>query len=421
MGLHDLNVKYPWTKGNKIEPLSDGKRIWPSMLRDIKNAKSTVHINMFGMTADNRGWELAKLLQQKAQQGVKVVLVADKLGARQTGLWRLSGSRKDADKLFKFYKQVGKQTGNLDVVWYDRPKSIGRQLRETLTHPSVASVKDMAAELRGFVRLDHTKAMVIDGKTAYIGGMTLQKPNIEKKHDMHARVRGPFVQQLQSSFLLALKYNGGKVDARNADALLKKHFPALRASSGSSGQARLLRNIPGVEARATRAYIKQINSAKSTVEVLNPYITDHGILGALARAAKRGVQVKVTLPRDPESGWNTPISDALVSRLSGLKNVSVYRYNGPVHGKRILVDGQHRNGSTEVGSANMDSPSGHNYFEAALQSKGNRELNRKMGKIFAEDQRAPHASPQVKTQGPVAAAKKTLGYAMAGVDLFLKW
>ncbi len=100
----DLDLKFPPTRDNSLE-LKMGEDFWQNVTRDIKNASSSIHIQMFGMEADKTGWEFARLLAEKAKSGVEVFLVADRSGARMMGPGNVFKTTEE-EKLFKFYKDL---------------------------------------------------------------------------------------------------------------------------------------------------------------------------------------------------------------------------------------------------------------------------------------------------------------------------
>src|SRR5690349_9964269 len=57
---------------NFAQLLIDGHRVLPSLLRDVAEARQSIHVAMFLFFRDPIGEELARALARKAEQGVKV-------------------------------------------------------------------------------------------------------------------------------------------------------------------------------------------------------------------------------------------------------------------------------------------------------------------------------------------------------------
>lgn len=343
IGEQDLDVVFESTTNNRLE-LQSGEAFWQSVTRDLQNASSSIHIQMFGMEADKTGWEFARLLAAKAKSGVKVRLVADRTGARMMGPKNLFKNTEE-EKLFKFYKESG-----VEVVFYDRLTK-GTSLKNKLD----------------FYHYDHRKMFLIDGKTAYTGGYTLQASSRETKHDMMVKAEGTVVNQMQASFLRTFLYNKGAVETGTTEELRDRYFPPPTVVDG--GDAKLELNVPRYRHTLTDSYMREIDAAKKYLYIINPYITNDEIVKKICAAAKRGVDVRIVHPGTAENPLND-INTRYHFEEMLKAGVKVYLYKGEkglgkLHGKGLIRD----DCFASIGSCNMDTMALRGNYEQNITSR----------------------------------------------------
>jgi len=342
VGEQDLDVAFESTTNNTLE-LQMGETFWQSVTRDIQNASSSIHIQMFGMEADKTGWEFARLLAAKAKAGVKVRIVADRSGARMINP-KLLLSTSEEEKLFKFYKDNG-----VEVVLYNR----------------VAMGTNLKSKLDPY-HFDHRKMFLIDGKTAYTGGYTLQTPSRETKHDMMVKAEGLVVNQMQASFFRTFLYNKGAVEPGNAEELRARYFPPPTTTGGANAKLEL--NVPRFRHTLSDSYMREIDAAKNYLYIINPYITNDDVVKKLCAAAKRGVRVEIVVPGSAEN----PLNDVNMRyhfeemRAAGVK-INLYqgeKGTGKLHAKGMIRD----DCFASIGSCNMDTMALRGNYEQNLVS-----------------------------------------------------
>lgn len=93
-----------------------------------------------------------------------------------------------------------------------------------------------------------------------------------------------------------------------------------------------------------------IDHARERVVVQHAYFSDNIILEALLRAAARGVQVDVVLPREPDT--HGPANRVTINHLLASEHrdhIRVFLYPEMSHAKVLLVDGD----MAGIGSANL--------------------------------------------------------------------
>jgi cardiolipin synthase len=337
IGFKDLNLNFVPTYDNKLTPLRDREEFWSNLVHDIKNARKSINIHIFGMQADEWGWEFAKMLSEKAKEGVKIRILVDKSGARMTFFTGYASK-----KLFNYYKENG-----IDVVFF--------------------TAKNLYKEDGDWYHYDHRKYFIIDGKTAYNTGYTLEQHMRREMFDIGVRAEGSIVRQMQASFFLSFIANGGKIEHKNFQSFFEEYFP-LQTEIGTQ-MASLAMNIPRERHKITESYYKRISNAHKSVFVINPYFTHKKIVKSLLKAAQNGAEVKVILPLNPENSLYAPITMGHADKLVK-HGVKVFLYEGPekfgkLHAKGILID----DFFVSIGSCNMDKWALYHNFEQNIESE----------------------------------------------------
>jgi len=313
------------TSGNRAEFLLDGSQFYPAIWEAIDAARTTVHVQSYIIRRDHVGRDLVQRLEVAARRGVQVRVLYDRFGsagAHYSGLLR-------------------------------RLRSTGAEVRASRTW--------------GHLNLrNHRKVSVIDGHTAFVGGMNFdgrnlpQDPAIVPDRDYHALLRGPAVNDLQLQFL------GDWSSARRtgiATLDIADPFPA----PDQSGHA-WIQIVPGGPDREgtglAKAYFGAIASAEESVTLVTPYfLPDDPILEAMRYTAWRGGEVRVVLPARSNHWYTTPAARSLYAPLLRA-GVRIFERTQPfIHAKALLVDGVY----AMLGSANLDYRSLHLNFELNVE------------------------------------------------------
>lgn len=301
--------------GNQVQLLENGDQFFPLLLRDIANAKESVHVESYiwwkGAICD----QIANALAAKARSGVEVRLLVD-----------ASGAHKMDKKLSKLMTDAG--------------------VRVVRFHPPTL------ANLGRLNNRDHRKEMIIDGRIGYIGGYGLAEEWTghaqDRNHwrDSGLRVLGPIVNRMQGAFTENWIEETGEIIAG------EKYFPHI-APAGST-QAHLAYASPtGGVSSVEILYYMAIKAARHEILIQNPYLLpDADAEEALAEAVKRGVDVKVMVPATTST--DSPIVQHASHHLYGLllkDGVRIFEYKKTLlHQKVIIVDGAW----SCIGSTNFD-------------------------------------------------------------------
>ena len=245
------------------------------MLADIEAAQSDVHIIIFGFKAGEIGSRFRDLLIKKVGEGIPVRLMVEGFYS-QPGL----GSR----ALYRELREGGVQIVANQGGFLDLDGLLGE--------------RKIDWRFDDFGHFDHRKIVVVDGRVAFVGGPGIEDHyNDDRFHDIMLRLEGPIVSQLQAVFLLSWHFQGGPLPETAAE--LDRYFPVQ--PDGPGVEMEILLNNPGEKhLPIAPAFQAAIDGATRRLYVINPYLADRAILKGIVEAGRRGVDVRVIVPADPQ-------------------------------------------------------------------------------------------------------------------------
>ncbi len=316
------------THGNRVRLLKSGEEKFEDLFMAIRKARHYIHLEYFNFRNDSIAALLFAELDKKVQEGVKVRAMFDAFGN-----W---SNNKPLKK--KHLKELAKR--GIEIVKFD-----------PLNFPFIGD----------FMSRDHRKIVIIDGQTAYTGGMNVADyyieglPKVGKWRDMHIRIEGPAVDELQRIFLTMWEK---ATDERLTDAFY--YFPSKTDSLHLPGTVDdvtigIVDRVPRKSPKLMRnAYAKAILSAEEKIELINPYfIPTRTVRRALKKAAKKGVDVQVMVSVKGDIPI-TPDASMHVARQLHKCGATVYQFeDGFHHSKIMMVDDKF----CTVGSTNLNSRS----------------------------------------------------------------
>ncbi|HEX3010831.1 MAG TPA: cardiolipin synthase [Syntrophomonadaceae bacterium] len=213
---------------------------------------------------------------------------------------------------------------------------------------------------------DHSKFTVIDGITAFTGGINLADEyiNAVEKYghwkDSAIMLKGEAVWNLTVMFLSMWGYLRGIEDNIN---LFRKCFPPDQKKV-RDGYIQPFADSPlDDELVGETVYLNLINKARRYVYITTPYlIIDHEIVTALKSAAKGGVDVRIITPHHPDKWYVHEVTRSYYKTLTA-GGVKIYEYTpGFIHSKTLVVDDEYG----VVGTINMDYRSFYLHFECGV-------------------------------------------------------
>jgi cardiolipin synthase len=312
--LQSTEAIFPRRNGNEVALLTAGEDAFRTVVELVKSAEESVHIATFILKDDDTGRAILDALTERARAGVKVRLLLDALGSRKIKK-RLLAPLREAGGKCAFFMPM------LHMPFQGR------------------------ANLR-----NHRKIVLIDRRTAIIGGMNLAEEYMgsttgrPRWHDLSLRVKGPVVSDIYTVF------------SSDWEFAAKEALPAAQEDpSAVMGDSVPLELVPsGPDVRGDYLFdtiVASLFSARRRIWIVTPYfIPDEMIVKALCIVARRGVDVRIVVP----AVSNHRIADLV--RRSYLRQVQeaggkIHRFTpGMLHGKLIIVDER----PAIVGSMNMD-------------------------------------------------------------------
>ena len=220
---------------------------------------------------------------------------------------------------------------------------------------------------------DHRKIVVIDGRTAFTGGVNLADEYINRKDrfghwkDTAVMVQGRAVDSFTLMFLQMWNIDEGVredyhkyliASDENVEPGMKRG--GLIAPYGDSPL--------DTEAVGEKVYLDIINRAQDYVHVMTPYlILTETMIRSLIFAAQRGIEVKIILPHIPDKKYAYWLARTYYSELIQ-GGVKIYEYiPGFVHAKVFTSD----DAKAVVGTINLDYRSLYLHFECAVYMYNN--------------------------------------------------
>ena len=236
---------------------------------------------------------------------------------------------------------------------------------------------------------DHRKIMVVDGHTAFTGGINLADEYINQKErfgywkDACLMLKGDAVRDFTLMFLQiwnVVEYvRLPKVQRDRAEAHLLDEYrryiqmPLPKCEESGRGFVVPYDDNPlDNEQVGELVYLDILNTAKKYVHIMTPYLVlDHNMVVALTYAAKRGVDVKIIMPHIPDKQYAFILARTFYNELLEA-GVEIYEFlPGFVHSKVVVSDDE----KAVVGSINMDFRSLYLSFECAALMYKNKEIN----------------------------------------------
>lgn len=351
MVIHFLQESgIPITYGNKVKLLTSGREKFNDLFEAIRGAKHHIHLEYFNFRNDSIANALFDLLAEKVKEGVEVRALFDAFGN-----W--SNNKPLKKRHLKAIRERG-----IEIVKFDPFKF------PYINHAA---------------HRDHRKIVVIDGRIGYTGGMNIADyyinglPKIGTWRDMHMRIEGDAVNDLQEIFLTI--WNKETKQNIGGEAYFPKH---KEQSDSTNVVVAIVDRTPKKNSRMlSHAYAMSIYSAQKNVHIVNPYfVPTSSINKALQRTIERGVDVTIMV----SSASDIPFTpDAALYKLHKLmkRGATVYMYNGGFHHSKIMmVDDIF----CTVGTANLNSRSLRYDYETNAFIF-NKEITGELNEMFRND------------------------------------
>lgn len=319
----------PVHKGTKVEYFPIGEAKFARMLEELEKAEHYIFLEYF-IIGEGVMWNaIHDILVRKAKEGVEVRVLYDDMGCIMTL----------PDQYDRLLEKEGIKTARFSPF-----------------------VPVLTSRLNN---RDHRKICVIDGHTAFTGGINLADEYINQyeKHghwkDTAILLRGEAVWNLTVMFLSMWDY------VREIDEDFGQFRPSVHQDEPipDDGYVQPFADSPlDDEPVGANVYLNMIGKATRYVYITTPYlILSDKMVGALTNAAKGGVDVRIITPHVPDKRYVHAVTRANYEALvSG--GVKIYEYTpGFIHAKSFVADDKWG----VVGTINLDYRSLYLHFECA--------------------------------------------------------
>lgn len=328
---------YPVYEGCRVKYFPSGEAKFEDLLIELEKAREFIFLEYFIIDEGYMWGRILEILRRKAAEGVEVRVLYDGTNA--------------------VYK-----------LPYNYPKKL-----------QALGIKcKMFAPLRPTVSThynnrDHRKILVIDGQTAYTGGVNLADEYINRRElyghwkDTAVKVEGEAVKSFTLMFLQMWNVDE-KVE--RYDKYLEREYRVLPKPEG---YVLPYADSPLDHERVGEMiYMDILNRAEHHVHIMTPYlILDSEMMTALTFAAKRGVEVQIIMPHIPDKEYAFALAKTYYKQLMDA-GVEIYEYlPGFVHAKVFTSDSR----KAVVGTVNLDYRSLYHHFECGLYMQGVEEIN----------------------------------------------
>ena len=269
---------------------------WDAMLGAIDQAENSVLIEMYIFEADTaESHDFLGKLKRKSSEGVKIVIVADAFGSKLL--------QKEADDL---------RGSGIEIIFFSH-----------------------------WLRHIHRKILVVDGRTAFIGGVNIGK-RFENWNDLHLRLGGAIVKRILKSFAYTYEMAGGKDEF--VLAWRKRKFSyKLRFW--------LVEHLPSRNIHTLRRhYAERILGAQKCVRIVTPYFAPpRWLISLLDDAIRRGIGVEILVPEKSDFPFADRINFHYMEKLHPL-GIRPFLTKEMNHAKLLIIDDE----EALIGSQNLD-------------------------------------------------------------------
>ncbi|MEO8382732.1 MAG: phospholipase D-like domain-containing protein [Acidobacteriota bacterium] len=280
------------------------------MLTSVEAARSTIDLELYRVDPGPLWRQFFDHLARAAARGVRVRLLVDSFGSRR-----------------------------MSVANWRAVEDAGIRVLRT---PTI--LKTLLRDRS--MRRDHRKLLVVDGQSAFTGGMSVDDTFFHPEGEPTWResmvlVRGPIVEGMQRAFEEAWHECGGP----------RSVLPAATAEIAGGAQARMILSTPA-QPCGESLFVSAILGARRLVLITNPFVVPSvKISAALTHAAKNGVDVRLLVPgRHHRFAWVRDAMRAFYDQYLRV-GVRIFEYEAAMlHAKTIAVDSQW----ASVGSFNLD-------------------------------------------------------------------
>ncbi len=325
-------IGFPVYQNSRIEYISSGESYFNILQTELKKAKKYIFLEYFIIEHGNMWDTILDILVKKAAEGVDVRLIYDDMGCMFT----------------------------LPPKYYKKLENLGiKCIAFNPFRPFWTSLQN---------NRDHRKIVVVDGITAFTGGINLADEYINQKERFGHWKDSAVVIYGEAAFsfcviFLNMWYSISKSNENFSNFLYDKTI-----IGNNLGYVQPYCDTPvDNENIGEHIYLQIINNARSYMYISTPYlIIDENLNTALCLAAKSGVDVRIITPYIPDKKLVHMVTRSYYPQLIN-SGVRIYEYKpGFIHSKIFISDDI----SAILGTANLDFRSLYLHFECGTRLYG---------------------------------------------------
>lgn len=321
----------PPYQNTHTEYLPMGEIKFERLKQELEKAEKYIFLEYFIISEGIMWNSILEILKRKASEGVEVRLIYDDMGCMFNLPWR-----------------------------YDRKLEDEFGIKCRVFHPFRPVLSSR------FNNRNHRKIAVIDGHTAFTGGINIADEYINAIErfghwkDTAIILQGEAAWCMTVMFLVMWRY----VNGTNEDFSHFRPPHQLLLHPECTGYVQPYGDNPlDHEAIGENVYINMLYKAKKYVYIITPYlIVDNEMMTALMTTAKSGVDVRIITPHIPDKWYVHAVTRHNYQQLIE-SGVRVYEYTpGFIHAKTFVVDDEFG----VVGTVNLDFRSLYLHFECGV-------------------------------------------------------
>lgn len=340
--IHNL-AKYPVYDNTSVKYFSTGEELYITLLEELEKAQNFIFMEYF-IIHNGIFWNsVLDILKKKVQEGVEVKVIYDDMGSIRT----------------------------LPPDYYDELRTYGIECYCFNPFSPTLSLR--------LNNRDHRKITVIDGHTAFTGGINLADEYINQRQKLNGywkdsgiMLKGEATWNFTVMFLQFWQH------VSNAPVNYEKYhvspcdFPSDYKNCADGFIQPYADNPLFSEIVAENVYLNMIHRATNYIYITTPYlIVDNEMITALTLAAQSGVDVRIITPGVPDKKAVFMMTRSFYEPLTKA-GVKIYEYTpGFIHSKMMVSD----DNFAVVGSINLDYRSLYLHFECASFLYHCKEIN----------------------------------------------
>lgn len=331
--------------GHTVRLCRTGPETYEAMASLLKSARRSIYLATFIFQADDIGRQIRDILVEKAAAGADVRLMIDGVGSIHTPM--------------RFFRPLAEAGGKIAVFL------------PVLHRP-----------FRGRTNLrNHRKITIVDNQTVMAGGANIGREYMGPEFagqwkDLAFVMTGHSVRHWLHIFARDWEFAAKEsLTAQQLELPASVHHHSVTAQDGSlpaSGIVQVIPSGPDVSGDVLHdALLTMIYSAQRRFWAASPYfVPDEGLCQALLLALRRGVDVRLVLPRRSNHILPDIVRGIPLRQIQQAGGLVMFYTPRMMHAKVVLMDDH----AAVLGSANMDIRSLLLNYETAMFVYGRQDI-----------------------------------------------